>query len=156
MTLFDVSKYETPKSNDVDMEKTKYNVGIFMNEYLSVRSRCMQPREPKVTSSFSLVPPTFSNENYGEAESLLIQKEEAMEEMIYLHGLFEKGFSAIQQAFKKDISDRRKKIFYDRYVLGYSLYVTSERHHVSEDTVFRESNKAIVQFASALELVEFR
>lgn len=156
MALFDVTKYEVPDPKNVDIEKTKYNVSVFMAAYLSARCRVGEPREPQITSTFSIVPPTFSTENYAAAEELLIQKEEAINEFHKLHDLFERGFSAIQHPFKPEIAERRKKIFCQRYVNGLSVYLTAQRNHISEDLVSQESSKAIVQFASALELLEFR
>lgn len=156
MALFDVSKYEVPDPKNVDLDKTKYNVGVFMAAYLSARSRVGEPREPKITSSFSLVPPSFSTKNHAQAEQMLIQKEEAEEEFWYLHSLFKKGYAAIQHPFKPEIAERRKKVFYDRYISGVSVYLVSQRYHISEDLVSQESSTAIVQFASALELLQFR
>lgn len=156
MALFDVSKYEMPAKENVDMERTKYNVGVFLGEYLASRSRVGQPREPKITSSFSLVPPTHSSVNHPEAEQLLIQNETAQEEFTYFHKLFVQGFSAVQHPFKPDITKRRKQIFYDRYIHGYSVNFTAERCHVSEELVKQESSVILIQFASALELVRFK
>ena len=156
MVLFDVSKYEMPAKENVDMERTKYNVGVFLGEYLASRSRVGQPREPKITSSFSLVPPTHSSVNHPEAEQLLIQNETAQEEFTYFHKLFVQGFSAVQHPFKPDITKRRKQIFYDRYIHGYSVNFTAERCHVSEELVKQESSVILIQFASALELVRFK
>ena len=68
------------------MEQTKHNVSVFLSAYLAARCRVGQPREPKVTASFSLVPPSTAN-NVFEAEQMLIQKEEAQEEFDYLHKL---------------------------------------------------------------------
>ena len=154
MALFDVKKYEVPDPKNVDIEKTKYNVGVFMQAYLSARSRVGQPREPKVTQSFSLIPPSTAN-NYFEAEQILIENEEAKEEFNYLHDLFIKGYASIQHPFKPEISERRKKIFYDRFILGKTIYLSAQRSFVSEETVKQESNIAIIQFSSALELVVF-
>ncbi len=156
MALFDVTKYEIPDPKNVDIEKTKYNVGVFMAAYLSSRSRVGEPREPKITSTFSIVPPTFSTDNYAAAEELLIQKEEAVKEFYNLHNCFDRGFSAIQHPFKPEIAERRKTIFCQRYVNGMSVYPTAQRNHISEDLVSQESSKAIIQFAAALELLEFR
>jgi ArpU family phage transcriptional regulator len=156
MVLFDVSKYEVPDPKNVDIDKTKYNVGIFIGAYLRARSRVGQPREPKVTSSFSLIPPSTVGDNQGEAEQILIQNEEAQEEFNYLHGLFIKGYTSIQHPFKPDVSLRRKRIFYDRFISGHTIYVTAQRNSVSEDSVKQESSVIIVQFASALELVSFK
>lgn len=155
MVLFDVSKYEVPDPQNVDIEKTKYNVGVFMSAYLAARCRVGQPREPKVTASFSLIPPSTVDSG-AEAEQILIEKDEAAAEFEYLHDLFKKGYATIQHPFKPDISERRKKIFYDRYVSGLSVYVTAQRNIISEDTVSQEATKSIIQFASALELLIFR
>jgi ArpU family phage transcriptional regulator len=155
MVLFDVSKYETPKPKDVDMEKTKHNVSVFLAAYLRARCRAGQPREPKVTSSFSLVPPSTANNTF-EAEQLLIDKEEAWEEFAYLHKLFIRGYASIQHAHKPDITERRRKIFYDRYIHGNAVFGVAERTNLSEETVKQESNVIIIQFASALELVAFK
>lgn len=155
MVLFDVSKYEMPNQKDVDMDQTRYNVGVFLSAYLSARCRVGQPREPKVTASFSLIPP--STVDHGpEAEQLLIQREEAKAEYDYLHDLFIKGYAAIQHPFKPEITERRKKIFYDRFIKGQSVYLTAQRSHISEDLVSQEASKSMIQFAAALELLEFR
>lgn len=156
MALFDVKKYETPNPKNVNMDRTRYNVGVFLSAYLAARTRCGQPREPKITASFSLIPPSTNNENNAEAEQILIENEEAKREYEELHELFVKGFSAIQHPFKPDICERRRKIFHDRYISGYSVYICAQRSCVSEDTVSQESAMSIIQFASALELIEFR
>ena len=152
--LFDVKKYSLPNQDDVDMVETKKNIGVFMSAYMSARGRVGQPREPKVTASYSLVPPSTANNSF-EAENILIGKEEAMEEFLHLHKLFIKGYSAIQHPFKPDIAMRRKKIFMDRFVYGYSIFMVAERNHISEYLVSTESNEAIAYFACALELVVF-
>ena len=136
-------------------EKAKHNVGVFLSAYLSARCRVGQSREPKVTASYSLVPPSTVN-NVFEAERMLIDREEAQEEFEYLHKLFIRGYSAIQHPHKPDVTERRKKIFYDRYINGLSIYVTAQRNNTSEESVKLESNKIIIQFASALELVAFK
>lgn len=153
---FDVKKYEAPKSDDVNMEKTRANVGVFLTAYLSARTRCRQPREPKLTSNFSVIPPSFSNEFHSDVESVVIENDEAERDLIYLDSLFVKGFSAIQCPFKPDITERRKKVFFDRYINGMSVYTVSQRHHSSEQTVIKDAAIAIIQFASALELIEFK
>ena len=155
MALFDVKKYETPASKDVDMERTKHNVSVFLSAYLAVRCRVGQPREPKVTATFSLVPPSTNNSTF-EAERMLLEEEEAWEEFDYLHKLFVRGYSVIQHPHKPDVTERRRKIFYDRYIYGNSIYITAQKSNISEESVKQESNMIIVQFASALELVSFK
>lgn len=155
MVLFDVNKYTTPDLDKVDLVKTKENVGVFLSAYMAARERYGQPREPKVTASYSLVPPSTSDDTF-EVERLLIEKEEAEQLFIELHSLFIRGYSAIQHPFKADITSRRKKIFMDRYVRGYPIFTVAERNHISEYIVSIESNRSIVQFASALELAEMK
>lgn len=155
MSLFDIKKYSLPTQDEVDMVETKKNIGIFMSAYMSARGRVGQPREPKVTASYSLVPPSTANHTF-EAESILIDQEEAQEEFIYLHSLFLTGYEKIQHPFKPDIAMRRKKVFMDRFVRGYSVYVTAQRNNVSEDLVTAETNVVVIQFASALELLVFK
>ncbi|HEM2191637.1 TPA: ArpU family transcriptional regulator, partial [Klebsiella pneumoniae] len=52
--------------------------------------------------------------------------------------------------------ERRKRIFYDRYINGNPIYLAAQRNCISEESVKQESNMIIVQFASALELVAFK
>ncbi|EOI57317.1 ArpU family phage transcriptional regulator [Enterococcus gilvus] len=155
MVLFDVSRYETPNPKDVDLESTKHNVSVFLSAYQSARCRVGQPREPKITASYSLVPPSTVDNGF-EAEQIVIQKQEAQEEFEYLHDLFVKGYVAIQHPFKPDVTERRKKIFMDRYLRGLTIYITAQRNNISEDSVKQESSIIVVQFASALELVAFK
>ena len=156
MVLFDVRKYETPDPKAVNLDRTKYNVGVFLKAYLAARARYGQPREPKLTSSFSLVPPAASVGNNAEAEKILIENEEAREKFEHLHNLFGMGYSAIQHPFKPEICERRKRVFYDRYIKGDPVYICAQRLNVSEDLVSQDAALAIIQFADALELVEFR
>lgn len=139
---------------DVDIDRTRYNMDVFLSAYLAVCCRVGQSREPKVTTSFSLI--LLITVDIGpEAEQMLIQ-EEAQEEFIYLHKLFVMGCVAIKHSFKPEISERSKKVFYDRSISGCSVYVTAERNNISEDLVLQQSSKALIQFSSSLELLEFR
>ena len=54
---FDVSKYEQPNRKGVNMRKTKKQVGVFLNNYFSARTRIVETREPKITTNGSLIPP---------------------------------------------------------------------------------------------------
>ncbi|MEQ3452428.1 ArpU family transcriptional regulator [Enterococcus cecorum] len=155
MSLFDVTRYELPNANDVDLDETKYNIGVFLSAYFAARQRVGQPREPKLTASFSVIPPSTVKQSF-EAESILISNEEAQEEFIHLHQLFIRGVAAVQHPFKPDIDKRRKNIFFKRFVNGMTIYECSMSLHISENLVKSESNVIIIQFASALELVAYK
>ncbi|CAI3252120.1 ArpU family transcriptional regulator [Enterococcus cecorum] len=155
MAKFDINKYKEVSEKEVDMKKTKHNLGIFLNAYFKARERVGMPREPKITATLSEIP-VSSGRVSREAEDILIYNEQAKEELLELHELFIRGYSAIQHPFKPDIAMRRKKIFMDRFVRGYSVYVTAQRSNVSEDLVTAESNEAIAQFCNELDILEYK
>ena len=154
MPKFDLNKYKQVDKKEVDYPKTKDNLKTFLNAYFKARERVGQPREPKTTATLSIVP-TTSGRISKEAEDILIYNEQAKDEFLELHELFIRGYSAIQHPFKPDIAMRRKKIFMDRFVYGYPIFMVAERNHISEYLVSTESNEAIAYFASALELIVF-
>lgn len=150
--LFDVKKYEVPSADQIDIEKTTYNVGVFLKTYKSARNRVGEPSEPKTTTTFSLVPPTFSNQFNSTVENIVISNEEAIEEFNHLHNLFKRGMAGIEHPFKPDVTIRRKKIFFNRYVKGESIEAISYQVNHHRNVVSEESIEALVQFANALEL----
>lgn len=159
MELFDLElldKYESPDPSAVDMRETRKRVELFFKAYFEARCRAGQPREPKITASFSDCPPASSNENKAEAESILIYNDEARAEFEYWENLYQKGLSGIQKPLSPEITQRRKKIFTDRYVYGYSIYETAKRSNTCESMVKKETAKAVIQFTSTLDIVILR
>ena len=155
MTKFDINKYKEVSEKEVDMKKTKHNLGIFLNAYFKARERAGQPREPKVTATLSEIP-VSSGRISKEAEDILIYNEQVKEEFLELHDLYIKGYSAIQVPFSAERTERRKKIFYDNMIRGYSQVKTALRHYTSEDIVQKEIRKAIIQFCQELDIVEYK
>ncbi|MFW8617756.1 ArpU family phage packaging/lysis transcriptional regulator [Enterococcus innesii] len=153
MSLFDISKYEIPANEEVDMVLTKRNFEIFIGAYKSSREKIGQPRVPKVTQSYSLIPPSTAKGHSGEAERLLIQKEEDLAEFEALHQLFSKGFSVVAHPFKAEVTERRRQIFVLRYLQGLTVNEIMERAAVSKDIVTDESKEAMLQFSTELQLV---
>ncbi len=155
MAKFDINKYKEVNDKEVDMKKTKYNLGIFLNAYFKARGRVGMPREPKVTATLSDIP-VSSGRVSKEAEDILIYNEQVKEEFLELHDLYIKGYSAIQVPFSAERTERRKKIFYDNMIRGYSQVKTALRHYTSEDSVQKEIRKAIIQFCQELDIVEYK
>ena len=155
MAKFDLNKYKKDNENEVDYPKTKDNLKIFLNAYFKARERVGMPREPKITATLSEIP-VSSGRVSKEAEDILIYNEQAKEEFLELHDLYIKGYSAIQVPFSAERTERRKKIFYDNMVRGYSQVKTALRHYTSEDSVQKEIRKAIIQFCQELEIVEYK
>ena len=155
MAKFDLNKYKKVDKNEVDYPKTKDNLKIFLNAYFKARERVGMPREPKITATLSEIP-VSSGRISKEAEDILIYNEQAKEEFLELHDLYIKGYSAIQLPFSAERTERRKKIFYDNMIRGYSQVKTALRHYTSEDSVQKEIRKAIIQFCQELEIVEYK
>ena len=155
MAKFDINKYKEVSEKEVDMKKTKHNLGIFLNAYFKARGRVGMPREPKVTATLSEIP-VSSGRVSREAEDILIYNEQAKAEFLELHDLYIKGYSAIQLPFSAERTERRKKIFYDRMVKGYTEYMTAERRIIAESLVRSELKQAIIQFCQELDIVEYK
>ncbi len=153
MSLFDVSKYEVPDNKNVDMVLTKKNFEIFIRAYKNSREKVGQPRVPKVTQSFSLIPPSTVGSNIGEAERLLIQREDDLEEFNELHQLFAKGFAGVSHPFKAEITERRRQIFILRYLQGFTVNEILDLVPLSKDIITDESKEAMLQFSYELKLV---
>ncbi|EEU79980.1 ArpU family transcriptional regulator [Enterococcus faecalis] len=151
--IFDASKYKIPENEDINLVSTRKKFEIFIRAYKNSRERVGQPRVPKVTQSFSLVPPVTVNSRTGEAERLLIQREEDLEEFYELHQLFVKGFVAISHPFKTEVTERRRQIFILRYLQGFSVNEILDLVPVGKDIVTEESKEAMLQFSNELELV---
>lgn len=153
MALFDVSKYQIPSNDDIDMTTTKNNFEAFLRAYKNSREKVGQPRIPKTTQSFSLIPPSTANNNSGEAERLLIQREEDLAEFSELHQLFAKGFAGISHPIKVDVTERRRQIFILRYLQGFSVNEILDLVALGKDTVTDESKEAMIQFCFELQLI---
>lgn len=153
MALFDVSKYQIPDNDDIDMTTTKNNFEAFLRAYKNSREKVGQPRIPKTTQSFSLIPPSTINNSSGEAERLLIQREEDLAEFNELHQLFAKGFAGISHPIKVDVTERRRQIFILRYLQGFSVNEILDLVPLGKDTVTDESKEAMVQFCFELQLI---
>lgn len=155
MPKFDLNKYKQVDKKEVDYPKTKDNLKIFLNAYFKARERVGMPREPKITATLSEIP-VSSGRISKEAEDILIYNEQAKEEFLELHDLYIKGYSAIQLPFSAERTERRKKIFCDRMVKGYTEYVTAERRFIAESLVRSELKQAIIQFCQELDIVEYK
>ncbi|CAI3342045.1 ArpU family transcriptional regulator [Enterococcus cecorum] len=155
MAKFDLNKYKKDNENEVDYHKTKDNLKVFLSAYLKARERVGMPREPKITATLSEIP-VSSGRVSKEAEDILIQNEQAKAEFLELHDLYIKGYSAIQLPFSAERTERRKKIFCDRMVKGYTEYVTAERRFIAESLVRSELKQAIIQFCNELDILEYK
>lgn len=149
--VFDLTKYQLTEASAIDMRATKRNLVIFLNAYQTARERVNYPRLPKITQSFNLLPPSNNNQRTGEAERLLIQKEEHLEEFQELHNLFVNGYLAISH-INPDATLRRRKIFFLRYLQRLTILQTADRLFISESMLKQETRRGTIQFCDAIGL----
>lgn len=149
--IFDPSKYTGEKQGKINLAATKRNFFQFVQIYQSARERVGFSMIPKVTQSFSIVPPSKNSNRSGEAETLLINQESALEAFEELHGLFLDGYLAIIHS-NPEKTVRRRSIFFLRYFEGILCANITERLYVSKDIVSDESKAALIQFCNKLGL----
>lgn len=152
MALFDINKYTEPTVDEIDLDATRKNFQVFIKAYKDICERIGQPRMPKVTQTFSLVPPSFSNEFHSSVEDYILRKEADQQEFLELHDLFIRGYSAVAHPIKSEVTHRRKRIFMLRYMEGLGVAEIMERMHISWDIVTDESKESLLQFSHALQL----
>lgn len=154
--MFNLANYKQPEIREVDMNKTKENVGIFLSAYQSSRMKIGQPREPKVTASYSLAPSSKTNQVNSSTENTVIANIEAEEEFENLHKMFCSAYASINHPFKPEMTERRRKVFMMRYIYGLSVRSVSERINYQDNVVMDESKESIIQFAKALDILEIK
>lgn len=153
MALFDVSKYQTPEPNEVDMKMTKKNFEIFMTQYGSAREKVGKNRMPKMTQSFDPTPSTPHREYDGDAERFMIEREEFMPEYKELHQIFGQGYLSISNPLRDGATERRRQLFMLRYIYGLSIQMIMDRTYLGKTAIVEESQKGFVQFCEAVGLL---
>lgn len=151
--VFDLEKYKNQQTSKADLKKAKQNLNVFFSAYKSSREKVGQPREPRITATWS-EPPSQNKSNTSQVESLVIRNEEDREEFKELHALYIKGMASILHTSREDITERRRKVFYKRFIKGLAIYQIALEVGYSEDTIGDDINEATVQFAKAIGILE--
>lgn len=153
MRLFDVDEYTLPSNESVDLQKTKESVGIFLVAYKTNRERLGMPAYPKLTQEFCLVcSPDQVVKNMSEGIELTIYEKEYLKtEQCFSH-----AFAAIMHPFRPEVTERRRRVFFYRYLYGLSISLISERINYQKNIVVDESKIAMIQFSLALDLIVFK
>lgn len=149
--IFDPSKYTGEKQGKINLAATKRNFFQFVQIYQLARERVGHSMVPKVTQSFSILPPSPNSSRTGDAERILISRESTLEVFEELHGLFLDGYlSIIHENHEKSV--RRRSIFFLRYFNGLTCNEITERLFIGKIVVVEESKSALIQFCNRLEL----
>ena len=146
MNLFDVKKYQIPEPDEVDMKATKKNFELFMSEYGSVREKIGKNRLPKMTQSFGPASSTPHREYDSDAERFMIEREMFLPEFQELQNIFMSGYYAIANPTRDGGTERRRKIFILRYILGMNMNDVAERTFLGRTAVSEESKLGFIQF----------
>ncbi|WP_429960920.1 transcriptional regulator [Enterococcus sp. AZ012] len=146
MELFDVAKYQLPKDMDIEWETTKKRFSVFLSEYKNIREKVGIPATPRIQETYSVL--------HRENVSPEVLNDPLYKEFEYLHRLFIKGYLSINHPYKPEITDRRRKIFLLRYFYGLSIPLVSERVHYQKNIILIDSKKSLIQFTSAIHLLE--
>lgn len=145
--LFDISRYELPNVEMVEWTSTRYNVGVFLSAYRMCRERMKLSPYPKMT-----VDALLGNQE-AELRSIEGQNkhvEETYQEFLHNQHCFEHGYSAIMHPYRPEVTERRRKIFFYRFLYGLPVIAISERIHYQKNVIVDESKMAMLQFASAV------
>lgn len=131
---FDLKKYK--RSLNVDPEATKENVKLFLEVYRTARSKAGIYSDPEVNAVMNKV-------------------ENDQTDFKNLHQLYINGMAAVEHTNPAK-TDRRKQLFYLRYVLGYSVDTTAMQLSCCRSLLYEETAAAVAQFAEALNILEMR
>lgn len=150
MRVFDNYYNELPALDAIDWEETKKNIGNYLAAYRTSRERVHLSTTPKISAEGQLALLELRLlEGYG------IHNRNKKYQQIFQanHRCFIHGFSAIVEPFQPDRTQRRRKIFFYRYILGLTIEAVCGRIYYQRNVVMGESKLAIRQFASATGLL---
>lgn len=153
MALFDVTKYQTPDSGEIDMKTTKRNFEVFMSAYGAAREKVGKNRMPKMTQSFNPMPSTPHREFSGDAERFMIEREEFMPEYKELHQIFGQGYLSISNPLREGATERRRQLFMLRYIYGLSIQSIMDSTYLGKTAIVEESQKGFIQFCDTVGLL---
>lgn len=147
MRLFDITQYEYPEAQSINLAQTKHNVGIFLLAYKRSRERIGLPQ---ISMEYSLDKKEYSF-LFNKLETIGL--DEQQEEFTDLNKMFNLGYSSIMHPFRPEVTARRRKVFMLRYLQGLPIPLVSERINYQRNIIIDDSKKSIIQFAEPLSLL---
>ncbi|KAJ85631.1 hypothetical protein [Enterococcus faecalis] len=152
MRLFEIDEYTLPPFEFVDWVKTKELVGIFLRAFKVNRERMGISIYPKLTNECFLISVEDPIKNkWKEGEKLTPYEEAYLKtEQCFIH-----AFTAIMHPYRPEITERRRRVFFYRYLYGLPVPSVSERINYQKNIVVDESKMAMMQFALALDLLVY-
>ncbi|EAE5953588.1 transcriptional regulator, ArpU family protein, partial [Listeria monocytogenes] len=124
----------------------------FLRAYKVNRERMGLPVYPKLTSECFLVFREDLIKEKWKAGQELTRNEE---EYLKTEQCFVYAFSAIMHPYRSEMTERRRRVFFYRYLYGLSVPLVSERISYQKNIIVDDSKMAMMQFALALDLLVF-
>ncbi|OLS34203.1 ArpU family transcriptional regulator [Alkalihalophilus pseudofirmus] len=135
--------------NQIDLEKTRVAVESELEKYKVCLFRIEEDKLPKITQTFSLAPPSFSNEFHSSTEDAAIENIVNQQECL-------KHIEKIRRAVNR-LSAQERQIIIKRYLteedeFDYQIY---NEIGLSERSYYRIKQRAFTRLASLLKVEVF-
>lgn len=141
--LFDGTLYQIPSLDGINWPQTKKDLGSLLLSYKISRERVALPALPGITLIGDLKKDTLNFDPFTPTNYI--------EDYQSFDTLFRHGFTAIMHPFQPFVTERRRKIFYYRYLYGMSIWMVSDKINYQKNTIIEESKFAILQFMFSLD-----
>ncbi|EMF0296290.1 transcriptional regulator, ArpU family protein [Enterococcus hirae] len=150
MRLFEIDEYTLPPFDRVNWQKTKELVGVFISAFKVNRERVGMSVYPNLTQNCTLVVSIDPiKEKWKEGILLSTYEENYMKtEQCFIH-----AFTAIMHPYRPEVTERRRRVFFYRYLYGLPVPLVSDRINYQKNIIVDDSKIAMMQFALALDLL---
>ncbi|MBM7606008.1 ArpU family phage transcriptional regulator [Metabacillus crassostreae] len=131
---------------EINREETKKAVEAVLEKYRIFKLHVPEEQLPRLTQSFSFLPPSQTNQNHSQTEDIAIKKVD--------HERYSKDFLRKVQRAVNRLGHLERAILVKRYmedeeVFDYNVYSDL---HLSERKYYRVKGKAFVRLAVALKI----
>ena len=147
-----LDEYNDIQPDDLNMRATKRNVMRLFNVYKDEVAKAGGRTETKVTPSYSIMPPSFSNEFHSSVETAALDNVEKMKEVNYFYEKIQLGLNSIKCDIDADRKGRRKRMLVMLYFENETPQKIMEKLAIEKTTYHEDMNMAVTQFTYALGL----
>lgn len=147
-----LDEYNDIQPDDLNMRATKRNVMRLFNVYKDEIAKAGGRTETKVTPSYSIMPPSFSNEFHSSVETAALDNVEKMKEVNYFYEKIQLGLNSIKCDIDADRKGRRKRMLVMLYFENETPQKIMEKLAIEKTTYHEDMNMAVTQFTYALGL----
>ncbi len=134
--------FELPK---IDNVRTKNNVIRALEKYKMMRVRLGERRMPKLTSTLTIVPPSFGNEFHSTTEESAIWNVDAINEA--------RAYVNLIDHHVNQLPERSRQVIITKFIEENSDFEAMSAIHVSHSQYKEEKRKAIERLAYQLDIV---